>query len=492
MSEKYFIYTSGVLIFLTVFLFCGIALFMRYRYLKKLVGINTLKRQQKINGTTFYASAVLEIAVTELFLRFFSKEARQSLALLCGGRLEKSSAYFSATNPALSLLLAAHGDNLENLYVKLLGKKTLQKKKPFFLLFLVLISHIQFDETTFCSLQKKIKVGILPKKLRPYAAYIAAVRYLNEADMLSASQKASEALEGFKKHNFTFEEAQTYLLLAEIYRISCVNDIAQTMIESAKKIFNLSLLPIAEARAEALLGRLMLFENRYEEAEDKLDSALSMADNMLKADIQNQQVLLKIAQKKEDEAFTLAKTALKENRRCGNRRGEAFSSQLLSHILATKNEYKKAATESQKAANLYLKQENISAYAECLYLKASVLCRMQNYVAAEKLLRHILELKKQYSLNFHIANVYSLLGLIYLWRNDLSRAKTLLQQSLYLEQRNERCPGLAADYANLALIEMRSGNVDTANEQLKIALDYATKTENEDLIALINTKISPT
>ena len=65
---------------------------------------------------------------------------------------------------------------------------------------------------------------------------LLAISYLQEGDMLSASEQASLALKLFKHQHFLFEEAQTYLLLAEIYRISCVNDIAQTMIESALKI----------------------------------------------------------------------------------------------------------------------------------------------------------------------------------------------------------------------------------------------------------------
>lgn len=96
---------------------------------------------------------------------------------------------------------------------------------------------------------------------------------------------------------------------------------------------------------------------------------------------------------------------------------------------------------------------------------------------------------RRHSLNFHIANAYSLLGLIYMQKQDLSRAKALLQQSLHLEQNHNRCTGLAADYTNLALIENLSGDKDAAGQNLQIALEYAQKTGDEELLELIKNKL---
>ena len=143
------------------------------------------------------------------------------------------------------------------------------------------------------------------------------------------------------------------------------------------------------------------------------------------------------------------------------------------------------------AAQLYDEQENASARAECLYLEASALCKLHQDEKAEPLLRKILDYCAQKSLNFHTANAYSLLGLIYLRSRDLQRAKVLFQQSLHLEQSNERCPGLAADYANLALIESQTGNAGAARSNLEIALEYAQKTQDDELIKLISEKIPP-
>jgi len=473
----------------TAFLFIGIAVRLRFCHLRKLVSLNVIKRQQKRNAPCFYAAVILNEAIIGLFFHSYSNSAKQALFSLCGGRTEKAARYFRKKKPLLGLLLAAHGSNLTETYAKLLKRKTLLKNQRF-LLFVSLIAHLLFDEANFRAFQRKINIRKLPSKLKSYAAYAAAVCYLNEADMLSASQQASLALNLFKKQGFVFEEAQTYLLFGEIYRISCVNDIAQTMIESAKKIYASYKLSLAQAKTEAALGMLMLFGNRFEEAEDKLNRALQLANHSLSSDIKNQLALLKIAQKQHDAALKLAGTSIRENRRSGNNRGQALGMQLRAHLFAVRGNYSKAENDARKAAKLYLEQQNISAYVECLYSEANALCRQQKYAKAEKLLRKILNTAHNYDVNFHIANAYSLLGLIYLWQNDLSRAKVLLQQSLHLEQRHERCPGLAADYADLALIEAQSGNSETAAEHLKIALEYAVKTEDKDLIALIN-KISP-
>ena len=122
-------------------------------------------------------------------------------------------------------------------------------------------------------------------------------------------------------------------------------------------------------------------------------------------------------------------------------------------------------------------------------MQARSLCQIFNYDKAERILRRILEENQQHSLNFHIADAYSLLGLIYLHKRDLSRAKALLQQSLHLEQKHGRCTGLAADYTNLALIENMSGDKDAADKNLQIAIEYAQKTENEELLDLIKNKL---
>jgi tetratricopeptide (TPR) repeat protein len=120
-----------------------------------------------------------------------------------------------------------------------------------------------------------------------------------------------------------------------------------------------------------------------------------------------------------------------------------------------------------------------------LYLAAEAEYKMRRYAAAEKKLREILQINRTHPNSFHTANAYSLLGLIYLQKKDLQRAKVLFQQSLHLEQSHRRCEGLAADYANLALIDELTDYADNAASNWQIALEYARETGDAELVALI-------
>lgn len=484
MLEKYFIFGGlGVLFVLIVLIVLGFLTYWRFKHLKKLAQINILKRQQIYKEAAFYSTMIVNRALTELFFAYSAK-AKDALIYLIGGRPEKAALYFKNKNKLLSLLLHAFTQTPETIYGKL-KKSRKNSECPQTLLATAQLAHFLFFDRELAGLFKHLKSKRLPQTLKAYKAYLLAISYLQEGDMLSASEQASLALKLFKHRHFLYEEAQTYLLLAEIYRISCVNDIAQTMIESALKIYSAVNLNFFKAQTTAMLGMLMLFENRLEEAEDKLNSALQTSNERLSADILNQLSLLHLAKKDEKSAQQNANKALILHQKNNNTRGIAFSLQLIGHFALDSGKNKKAATAAQNAAALYLEQKNYSAYAESLYLQARALSQQKKYAAAEKLLRQILEQNKTKDLNFHIADAYSLLGLIFLQKNDLQRAKTLLQQSLFLEQNHERCNGLAADYANLALIEKLSGNQSAAAENIKLALEYAEKTADNDLISLI-------
>lgn len=484
MLEKYFVLgVFAVSLLFIALLFGGIVICLRLRHLKKLALLNILRRQQQMTGRRYFSTNLINSAVNHLFWRF-SKKSRAALAAIAGGRTEKAAAYFSAKDKISALLLNACGSELAPIYQKL--KRRRKQLTEAGKIAAADIAHILFADQDLNFWLKQLKKQHLTPALQAEKAYLSAIAYLQEGDMLSASEQASNALRIFQKKHYTYEEAKTYLLLAEIYRISCVNNIAQTMLESALKIFQEAKLPLFHAQATALSGMLMLFENRLEEAEDKFEKALAIHfEKPLKADIFNQLALLKLAQKDEKNALKIAKSALKLHQEAENDRGIAFSRQLIGHFLLNSGFAQKAAAEAKKAAIIYLQQQNFSAYAESLYLQARALCKQEQYGKAEKILRQILEESNQHSLNFHIANAYSLLGLIYLQKHDLSRAKVLLQQSLHLEQNHNRCSGLAADYANIALVENLSGDFNAAIESRKIALEYAQKTGDNDLIELI-------
>lgn len=488
MSDKYFEYILILVFGISMILpLWQLYLHIRLKQLQKLVRLRVMKRQQKSESNTFFSSVILNKCCKILFYKS-DKAARAALTALIAGRIQKASDYFAFNQPILALLTEAHL-NTAGAYKKLLKQKKSIITDTEYCAYLPVLAYVLFDNSTAHKLISRINPQKLEKATKAYYNYCAAAAYLFDGDMLSASQRVSSALKYFQKQKYSYEASQCYLLLGEIYRLSCVNDVAQTMIEAAVKINKEQKMPQFTAKSTAVFGMLMLFENRYEEAEAKFDEAAKLAvSTNLKADIHNQKALLYIAQNKTTAAQAEIKKATTIFERTKNSHGTAFSLQLDAQINFSLHKYGKALTSAEKAISVYKKNRNISAVLECMYLSADILFRQNKTNKAENLLRQIIEDDKKHRHNFHIANAYSLLGLIYLRKKDLQRAKVLLQQSLHLEQRHRRCEGLVSDYANLALIENLSGNHNIAAENLQTALEYAKQTGNEELTELIKNR----
>ena len=460
---------------------------IRYMQLLKLTKIYILRRQQKTD-ISFYADIIITKCLRQLYFSQ-SKQAKTALAYLVFGKTDKAENFIAAKDICLSLFLRAHTD-AKSAYSRLKRCKNLWQNDVLYSLLFADLAEKFFDFEQIRIIIKKLnKKKIFSLKKAYYNKIIAAV-YVKDADMLSASASASAALKFFQKHDMPIEEAEIYLLLGEIYRISCVNDVAQTMLESALKIYQRFLLNLFSARALAILGMLMVFENRSSEAEDKFSNALNLSNSaQLRAEVLNQFALLEISRKNIKKSKRMANEAFLLHQNQKNARGIALSLQILAHLYYLERKHLKSLKCAKKAADFYIKQKNFSAACECLYLEATILYKQKKLKKSEELLRQILQIAERYSGNFHHANAYSLLGLIYWQKNDLQRAKVLFQQSLHLEQRNERTPALVADYINLSLIENLCGNKDMAKTNSQIALEYALKTEDDELINLIKSRI---
>ena len=470
-------------LFLTIVCAMVIAKYIRYKHLLKLTKIYVMRLQQKTE-VSFYSDIILKKCVKKLFFSF-DKKKRKDLAELTFGKTCRAEKKLAEKNPILALFLKAHND-AKSAYCELKkNKKYWQENSVYSVLYAGLAEKF-FDYEQAQTVIRKMNDKKLYGFVKAYYNKIAAAVYIRDADMLSASSAASFALKFFQKHDMPIEEAETYMLMGEIYRVSCVNDIAQTMLESALKIYQKFGLKLFEARALAVLGMLMVFENRFEEAEDKFEKSLQKAElPQITAEIFNQMALLQIAKKDYTKALKFAQKSLNLHEKQKNPRGTALSMQILAHLHSYKKHPHKAFECAQKAAGIYEKQKNFSALSECYYLQSTLLYKQNKLKMSEKILRKVLQLAESHKGSFHYANAYSLLGLIYLQKNDLQRAKVLIQQSLHLEQRNDRASGMAADYANLSLIESLNGDENSAAENLQIALEYAVKTEDEDLIKLI-------
>lgn len=338
---------------------------------------------------------------------------------------------------------------------------------------------------------------IVPKKA---PAYVQGVYWLYQSreaaqngDMLTATQTCGKAVYCFNRCRAYTEEAQAYLWQGTLYRICFVEDVANFMLETARKIFALTGYKAGEAEAAANLGMLMTAQERFEEAEALFDDALQIARlserKNIEAEIINQTALMKIV----SGAYTAAEKHLRQAAKIHseeqNHIGLAFSYELRANLYLKQQNYDKTFRFAQKAAKLYNRSENRSAYLESLYLMAQACFAKQQTKEAETFLRQIIKLGRQNAGSFHIANAFSLLGLIYLQQGEFLRAKGLFQQSLEQEQKNDRCSGIAADYANIALIELRSGHKNEALKNMRAAAEYAEAAEDETLSEWLKAEI---
>ncbi len=484
MSEKYFAYISYFVLIAVIILPAVIWRWhTRLRFLQNLVRINILKRQQTVNQSLLFATCILN-RITRIL--FFSRNVR-ALRALTGGNTAPAVTVLQSKHPELAVLLQAHTD-MKAAYKTVKKHKLLRMDDPEYGVFLPILAYSAHDRDTLLRAIEKLSGNFkhLNRTAQAYHNFISAHAYLHEGDMLSASQNASAALKFFQKRQYAVETAACHLTLAQIYRISCVNDIANTMIESAIKIYQTQKAPLFLAEAVAAKGMLMVFENRFEEADAEYEKALNLPiTEQLRADIFNQKTLLFLAQNKIDTARRYSCNALNLQQKLRNSYGIAFALQLAAHVAFQSKQYRKTAQTAQKACELYLKQKNFSATVECLYLAAEAEYKLRYYRSAENKLREILKINRAHPNSFHTANAYNLLGLIYLQKKNLQRAKVLFQQSLHLEQSHQRCEGLVADYANLAMIDELTNYSENAAANWKIALEYAEQTGDAELLNLI-------
>ena len=144
---------------------------------------------------------------------------------------------------------------------------------------------------------------------------------------------------------------------------------------------------------------------------------------------------------------------------------------------------------AQISAGFYLKSKNYSGYADVSFVLAQAYFSLNLYKESEDTCRQIIKVYDQHSMCFHIASVYSLLGLIYIRTKDFSRASALYKKSLHMEQYNERYLGAAIDYTNLACIEKNLGNLNDALYYLQSALENAKLHQNDELCEVIEQQL---
>ncbi len=340
------------------------------------------------------------------------------------------------------------------------------------------------------------KVARILEKLQPKNRYekakfdyLSAIVALKEGDLQDASLLATRAASSFKKLFCFYEEGCAYLLSGSVYRACGSFDTAMLMLQTAKNLFDECRAFAKKAETAATQGMLMVAEERFEEAYDYFAEAKSIyskiQDSDGEASVLNQKALMKLLQNQTEEANDLTREAMNILKKSKNIRLLALSYDLKAQISAKQKKWKTVIKSASDAEELYQKTKNIPAELEIMLLKAQALIEQNKSQKAELLLRSLLEKAKQQKTCFHIANVYSLLGLLYLRKKEYKRAEALFMQSLNSEVCNERWAGAAIDCANIALSKRKRGKGESAEQDYKQALQYAEESGNSELLELL-------
>ncbi len=460
---------------------------LKYDYFFKLTQKAIWKKAKFSNLDVFFAEPFLYQIIKVLL------KNKSALLALCEGKYSLAEKYLQKKHKTLlSLALKAHFNPKQALsdLEKFLSSFP-QSTEANALLAALYLTQNHLAEAW------AILENINLKKCSPFACgiyYFAQTHFcLQEGDLLAASQSCVKAEKYFIKAKASFFLAKNYLLLGTIYRVSFVDDVAELMFRSAGKIFDTLHLPQGKALALANLGmqntageHFDVAEKYFEEAKILLANAQAKEDM---AEILNQIGLLHLLSKN----FTKAKSSLvaaqKIFKESPKLTGKALNAELFSYFWAAQKNFNKSLAKAKEAENFYRQDENVAARLNCLYLQAEALYAQNLLTDAESVLRNIIQQAKNEASCFHIANAYSLLGLIFLQKGDLRRAKGLFQQSLEQEQKNNRLSGQACDYANIGLLELRIGQTEQAKKHLQAAQDLALELEDKEMSDLLEKEL---
>ncbi len=422
-------------------------------YLRRIIEKNTLDARNNLPSDTPYSSETI-IQVADWVVSLPSHKQNEFISILQQKKIA----------PVVTFLNQNKSKDLAHALRKIIGKN--QK-------------NITYQN------EKANKAAILMNE---------AKENLAEGDLLSASEKTSQAAKIFNKLNYIFEEAEAYLQMGTIYRVSAVYDVADFMLRTARKIFAYIGACPKEAEAVGTLGMLMVAQKRFDEAfaffEEAEKICFENKQNVAQAEIINQKSLSYLLSGDLKKAKKENARALKKHSEQKNFQGQAFSLEISAYINRAEKKFNSVYAIAGKAAQLHKKCNNIPAHLEMLFLRAEALFERGNYAKSEKILRDLIEDDKKHSSCFQIANTYSLLGLIYLLQHDFARAKTLFSQSLSHEIKNERPLGALIDYANIANIEKKVGNAEQARKYFNLAIDVARNIEENELLEILEKRLN--
>lgn len=353
------------------------------------------------------------------------------------------------------------------------------------------IGHIRHEQRRFHHIMNLLCLPrFIPFSLKAKYWLLSAKNELFQTDMLSASEHASKALKAYQKLGFEYEEAEAYLTIAQIYRISGVFDVAFTMLREAEKIYKKLNLYAKVAEVKAYFGLTEIGRENYKPAAEYLENAEDICQKhklfATMADIKNWLGLIAFLTKKLKRAEQDFTAALKNAKRTPTK---TFATEMLARIYLKNKEPEKALQLTDQALQYAKADQHYPSIFESLYLKAEIFYFNQNYPACREILTALIKEKTPPSAIYYPANAYTLLGLVEFQENNLNLACTLFKQALDLEHSKNRLKGAAIDYNNLAELSRRQGLLPEAETYLKQALSYAEEIEDKELIKYLKSKL---
>ena len=267
----------------------------------------------------------------------------------------------------------------------------------------------------------------VPSALKADFLLLTALGELYQTDMYSASAHCSQALRLYQKNGFAWEEAECYMALAQIYRISSIFDVAFTMLREAKKIWQELGIPAKQAETEAYFGLAEIGRENYAAAEEYLAAAARICaeHNLIQtgADVKNWQGLTAYLRHEDDRAADIpisdiaaaaapdtaapasataasdttapatatAQTLSKPHAVSAEAR--AFAIEMLARISLRRKQYSEALCRADEALALHQKSRHRPGIFENLYLKAEILYASDDYEQSAGILTALIKEK---------------------------------------------------------------------------------------------------
>lgn len=317
-------------------------------------------------------------------------------------------------------------------------------------------------------------IGKISYRFKGLRLLILAKINIAEGQLREATEFAFAAAECFKKQRWLYEEAATYNILGDIYRLAGIDDTAEIMLKSALKIWQKINCNIRTCETLGCLGILCAAQGRFEEAEDYFVQAenndVGKSIKNLNLSIVCHHAMLNVVKGDYKQALKMIDGIDCQKQNDGIK---ALAKLVVARAKSKQGHYKKACDLADEASRLYVKMQDYMAACEAQYLAAEICLQFEKYHEADERLHKILHFMDNRASLFSKADVYVALGVGMLGKDELEKAKDYFYEALNMEISQNHFVDAALIYANLAEVFRRQGEIKEEKQCLESVLQYA-------------------